>query len=151
MGGKKRPAYIPEGLDNVGDYMGNTRRRVAAKRTRDGTKDNYKSHIKKLIAFLQENHPECLDEDLKVILPVNEDVFMTYMASNVTQATERLKYVKEPLNCPPGIPEPFASSNISGCRSALVDLYTQKDMKLSETLDVSLTGFISKCLDFFSF
>jgi hypothetical protein len=118
-----------------------TNREVATafkvKRTKVGTKRTYSSKITKFKEWLVEKHPDGLDDDMEVIIPVADNIFKDFLGHLFTPAHERAKCIS-PEDIPPGEADPYSATTIKGYRSAIVDLYTSQSLTVDPRLNVEL-------------
>jgi hypothetical protein len=104
---------------------------LQAKRTKGCTKQNYKSKIGIMTAWMQCHAPDCVNDD-ELIVPVKKEPvlqFFGYLCGDASSLDQSNQTQND---------KPMSISNVKGYRSALVDLYKQKFIKLDPTLDVEL-------------
>jgi len=115
---------------------------MADKKTKESTKKNYSSKHKYVVEYLGKHSPsDLLEEGGKIKIPMDEDVLKSFFGYIMASAFARAK-LKSPDEIPDGEPDPWSVSQITGFKSAIVSLYTAKNMKLGESLETQLKAMI---------
>jgi hypothetical protein len=111
------------------------------KRTKVGTKKNYRSRINVLKEYFQEFSPDALDDDGEVRVPLADSDLCNFFAHLFIPAHERGK-LQSPEDILPGEEDPLCATTVKGYRSAIVDLYTQANL----VIDPVVNGRINKMI-----
>lgn len=100
-------------------------------KTSKKTKSTYKSHVNRYKEFCKVFDLNSLDSEGEVKIPIEWDTVKGFIGKTVEPANKRYEY-----SCPEDIPktmrQPYSASNLGGFKSAIVDLYTRKRMKLDD-------------------
>jgi hypothetical protein len=114
---------------------------LADKRTEESTKNNYRSKVKQLVAFLKTNAVECINENDEIIVPLPLPQMKAFFGRLCQEALRRLK-----LNSADELNEEdedvFSISHISTFRAAIVDLYRKQSKRLEPELDKELKNIL---------
>ena len=114
---------------------------LADKRTEESTKNNYRSKVKQLVAFLKTNAIECINENDEIIVPLPLPQMKAFFGRLCQEALRRLK-----LNSADELNEDdedvFSISHISTFRAAIVDLYRKQSKRLEPDLDKELKNIL---------
>ena len=114
---------------------------LADKRTEESTKNNYRSKVKQLVAFLKTNAVECINENDEIIVPLPLPQMKAFFGRLCQEALRRLK-----LNSADELSEEdedvFSISHISTFRAAIVDLYRKQSKRLEPELDKELKNIL---------
>jgi hypothetical protein len=111
---------------------------MADKKTKESTKKNYSYKHKYVVEYLGKHSPsDLLEEGGEIKIPM-DDVLKSFFGYIMASAFARAK-LKSPDEIPDGEPDPWSVSQITGFKSAIVSLYTAKNMKLGESLETQLT------------
>jgi hypothetical protein len=105
-----------------------------------GTVKNYSGKLNQIVEFYEEHFPEELTEDGTLEAPLSTEPLLNFFSYIFIGAHERLK-LDGPENISDKDPDPFSVSHIKGFRSAVVHLYTRKNMKLHPGYDKKPSGF----------
>ena len=121
----------------------NNAEELADKRTEESTKNNYRSKVRQLVAFLKTNAIECINENDEIIVPLPLPQVKAFFGRLCQEALRRLK-----LNSADELNEEdedvFSISHISTFRAAIVDLYRKQskclepDLAMSECINSSV-------------
>lgn len=101
------------------------------KQTKKSTKDAYATKVGIFVDWCKRHRPEALAEQDKVIIPMSTSLVTEFFGYLCIPARERSR-VTSPEDVPPDADDPPSSSTLTTYRSALVDLYRQQKLKISD-------------------
>ncbi len=104
---------------------------MQAKRTNDGTKQNYKSKITVLTKWMSQHQPHALDDHNNLIIPVDANALIMFFGELCAKAAVLLSASDEDALA---LPPPMSVSAVRGYSSAVVDLYKSRSLKLDQQL-----------------
>ncbi len=113
------------------------------KRTAIKTKKQYDSKIKTLIQYITQEglSATALHEDGTLKLPIARGVLLDFFGCLCADGFQR-DQLDGPEDVSEGSPDPYSISHIRGHRSAIVDLYTQANINLEETVSVEINNIL---------
>ena len=133
---KRRSKKQRQRLDEVQASSMETARFMQEKRTNDCTKTNYKSKLNVLTTWIKQHHPDALNNDGTIAIPVASNVIIDFFGDLSAKAVMMLNSSDDESS---ELPTPMSVSGVRGYRSALVDMYRSHSLKLDEQLDLELT------------
>lgn len=129
---KKRKAH------EVYEYSpDSTARFMQSKRTNDGTKQNYKSKIRRMTQWMLQHSSNDVNLDGTLKIPISSESIINFFGELSMNAAILLAAKDEDAI---ELPPPMSVSSIRGFRSALVDLYRSRNLKLESSLDHELSN-----------
>jgi hypothetical protein len=115
---------------------------VQGRRISGSTKANYQSKVVQLTDWYQIEHPSQIENGV-LVLPLPEDTVIRFFTHKCMPAFNRMSLQSKKDLTEATLAEPFAPTTLTGYRSALVDLYRSKKLKLSDDLERELKALLS--------
>ena len=108
------------------------------KRTCTKTKKNYESNVKQAVQWFKKHHRRCLTANEKSLtVPIKRGPLMEFFGYLSRDAHKR-QSLNGPEELTADMHEPLSPHTLQGYRSAIVDLYTQKNMTLEPEVNLLL-------------
>jgi hypothetical protein len=110
-------------------------------RTKAETKSRYKSGTQQAKLWFAQHHPECLDGNGEIKISIPTTVVRDYLASICRQGYMR-NLVKDGAEIPEGQADPVSYSKLNNHRSALKDLYRDKNIKPTDEVEHAISTIV---------
>jgi hypothetical protein len=114
---------------------------MTSKKTKKSTKDAYKLKIRTFVEWCRKNRPDSLDSLGDVIIPMEIGVVTQFFGYLSIPVVNRSK-ISSSEQIPEKEEDPPSYSTLTTYRSALVDLYSQKNLKVSDEWNTRVKGIL---------